>query len=340
MLKTPKLTVYVKRNCTTRTPKYVIEQLKHRSLIRVAGPEAKDFLQGVVTNDINHLGPLSGGSMYSLFLNTKGRILWDSIIYRNDQHVYLVECDSEGAPALTKHLKMYRVRRKIDINVLPDHKILVMFDSNNYKQENVINSSNGKLEEIVVPSQSVPILKDLLVFRDPRVKELGNRIILKPESTVNNIKELIGNINTATSNETYRILRYNLGIGEGLTDLPHGDCFPLESNCDYLHGVSFHKGCYIGQELTARTHHTGVVRKRLMPLYFTKTPSQLPKDNKIIHEQINLGRLRGIEGNVGLALLRIHQALEFGEIAIGDGKATVKKPSWWPHDSTTERLKV
>ncbi|KAJ8971297.1 hypothetical protein NQ314_000774 [Rhamnusium bicolor] len=90
-------------------------------------------------------------------------------------------------------------------------------------------------------------------------------------------------------------------------------------------------GCYIGQELTARTHHTGVVRKRLMPLYFSKIPTKLPTDNVILHENVNLGRLRGIEGNVGLALLRISKALNFGEFCVGNGVAKVKKTQLVAH---------
>lgn len=345
MLKLSKL--YFTKNYSTQPPKYVIEQLKNRTLIRVAGPEAKDYLQGLITNDINHLGQSNGGSMYSLFLNTKGRVLYDSIIYKNEPHTYLVECESDGAQSLSKHLKMFRVRRKVDINVLPEYDIFVMYNIN------ALNLNNfNKLEGVVLPSDtlkstipensaSLNIYKNLVIYKDPRVNELGSRIISKTGTNVEQeISELVGNVEVAQSNENYKILRYHLGVGEGLTDLPYGECFPLECNCDYLHGVSFHKGCYIGQELTARTHHTGVVRKRLMPLYFTKLPTNLPKENKIIHEDVNLGKLRGIEGNIGLALLRIGQALDLGEINVGDGIAKVHKPNWWPTEGTKERLKI
>lgn len=352
MLKRSKLfSLYLRNNYGTQAPKYVIEQLKNRSLIRVAGPEAKDYLQGLITNDINHLGKSSGGCMYSLFLNTKGRVLYDSIIYKNEFNSYIVECDTLGAQSLAKHLKMYRVRRKVDVNILDDFNLFVMFNVNTLKSNDIDNDPQ-KVEGIVMPCNSlesdipestscVKIYKNLFIYKDPRLNELGSRILIKLGTDIKQeLNELVGNVEFAQAKDNYKRLRYHLGIGEGMNDLPHGECFPLESNCDYLHGVSFHKGCYIGQELTARTYHTGVVRKRLMPLLFNKVPMKLPVENKIIHESVNLGKLRAVEDNVGLALLRINQSLDFGEITVGDGTAKVKKPHWWPVEGSKELLKV
>lgn len=134
--------------------------------------------------------------------------------------------------------------------------------------------------------------------------------------------------------------RYRLGVGEGSLDLPTGNCFPLESNGDYLNGISFHKGCYIGQELTARTHHTGVVRKRLMPLIFEQSTStddvqQIKPEAKILNESNdNVGKFRNACGNVGLALLRIEEALKSNQLYVQthDGnslKCKTTKPDWW-----------
>lgn len=107
----------------------------------------------------------------------------------------------------------------------------------------------------------VTVDPSLLSFGDPRLNELGWRIFVpKNNSSLFPPKDIA--ISTESS---YTKLRYALGVAEGARELPSAACFPLESNGDYLHGVSFHKGCYLGQELTARTHHTGVVRKRIMP---------------------------------------------------------------------------
>lgn len=336
----------------TKSSKLILEPLKQRSLIRVAGSEASEFLQGLITNDINHLGQSPGGSMYSMFLNTKGRVLYDTIIYRNaDSDNYLIECDKAASNSLVKHLKLYRVRRKIDISPLEnEYSVHALFSVNFHFDK--LSEHYQKLEGIVVPcdklkntlpetSGRTKVYKDLTIFKDPRGMELGSRIISKIDANVKKeLSEIVDNINDPTSDKNYKIFRYYLGLGEGTEDLPPQNCFPLECNCDYLHGVSFHKGCYIGQELTARTYHTGVVRKRLMPLYFSKLPKKLPKESTIIHEGVNLGKLRGLEGNVGLALLRISKALGFGEITIGDGLARVTKPSWWPTEVSKERINI
>nr|CAI5855013.1 unnamed protein product [Callosobruchus analis] len=214
---------------------------------------------------------------------------------------------------------MYKVRRKINIENLQDvYNVYALINHGTSLDSNIAEN-------------------DMHVFKDPRIKELGYRIIAE---NIVIVKDSISKLSKSTILEqkgAYKYLRYNLGIGEGIKDHPPGNSFPLECNCDYLHGISFHKGCYIGQELTARTYHTGVVRKRLMPLYFSKIPTDKPKDDVIIHEATSLGKLRGIEGDVGLALLRIDQTLKHEQITVADGLAKVKKPHWWPIEAVKNK---
>ncbi|XP_044264948.1 putative transferase CAF17 homolog, mitochondrial [Tribolium madens] len=312
---------------------HVLEPLNNRTLIRVSGPEVSNFLQGLITNDIEHIS--SGPScMYTMFLNSAGRVLYDAIVYRSSENnTYLVECDTKSEDILQKHLKLYRVRRKIDVTSLTDElKIHVLLNTNNFDLNSNQKLTNRPLET------PFKVHKDMWIYRDPRVANLGFRLIAKCGV---NVAEQLGDtfkIAENSSGKNYRWLRYSLGVGEGVEDLPPGECFPLECNCDYLHGVSFHKGCYVGQELTARVYHTGVVRKRLMPLHFTKIPTKYP-DEKIVQENVNLGKLRGIEGNVGLASLRIAKTLAFKEIKLGDGAAVTFRPSWWPQEAPKEKIK-
>lgn len=322
----------------------IIEHITNRTLIRVSGEESSHFLQGLITNDMHHLEH-GMGCMYTMFLNVKGRVLYDSIIYKTPEDTYFVECDTAGVEKLCKHLKMYRVRRKVDIdNLINDYNLFALFNTDsikNIKQE----KKDGMVPGLIVPcnllkttlpdSSSAKVYKDLLIYRDPRISHLGSRVI-SPKSA--NVVEQISDIIHVKPGSSYKWLRYYLGVGEGVIDLPPGECFPLEANCDYLHGVSFHKGCYIGQELTARTHHTGVVRKRLMPLYFTKRLQKLPEDNRIVHKGNSLGKLRDVEDDVGLALLRIDKALECGEFSVGDGVAQTVRPNWWPLEAPKERI--
>ena len=104
---------------------------------------------------------------------------------------------------------------------------------------------------------------------------------------------------------------------------------------DYLHGVSFHKGCYIGQELTARTHHTGVVRKRIVPLTLSEELSDTLKDkleevNVVTEKGKKVGKIKRLEGRVGLGLLRLKESLEAESLSLEGVGVSVVRPRWWP----------
>nr|CAD7264799.1 unnamed protein product [Timema shepardi] len=182
--------------------------------------------------------------------------------------------------------------------------------------------------------------------QDPRLSLLGIRLLYAAnKSETDIITELDEEVQLPKDEAQYKILRYKLGVGEGVIEIPTGNCFPLEANCDYLHGVSFHKGCYIGQELTARTHHTGVVRKRLMPLIFDLVPKNgLEHDAPILAAsgvpKKPIGKLRGVERNVGIGLLRVSEALDSETLQIYDGTGHTMKPFWWPQEAPKERVSL
>lgn len=318
------------RNC--------LQHLKDRSLIQVKGPDASNFLQGLITNDINHLSH-SFGSMFAMFLNIKGRILFDTLIYKTEaKNQYWIECDRIASTTLQKHLKMYKVKRQVDITGLDNYEVHVLYSSKFFGApitdfKDIIDHSHQS--DFPESSTDFKSFNSLLIFKDPRVPHMGFRILSKRKD----VQSALSSVVECNDSNSYRRLKFSLGIGEGVDDLLAGSSFPLECNCDYLHGVSFHKGCYIGQELTARTYHTGVIRKRLMPLYFSKVPTSLPEGNIVVNKS-NLGKLRGTEGNVGLALLRVAQALELGSITVGNGEASIVKPFWWPVELPKEKLNV
>lgn len=327
------------------------ESLPYRGLVRLSGEGVHEFLQGLMTNDINHLQ--SSPSLYTLFLNTKGRILYDSIIYKYND-ILLVESDIREIDNFVKHLKMYRVRRKIDIDNVSDVlNVGVMFDPNQNLTKNC--DVNGTIKDIeqLVPCSTIyehdssfeQRVKDLLVekknvfiYRDPRLSALGVRLINSKDLDLNS--SILNKNSTQKSGDSYITVRYKLGVAEGIEEIPVGNSFPHEYNCDYLHGVSFHKGCYIGQELTARTQHTGVVRKRVMPLYFEDTVdyNDLTKDSLVEDAEklikINIGKVRGIHEKYGLALLRIAEALKVNKLKVKNAIATTTKPSWWPIEAS------
>lgn len=332
----------------------VIEHLKNRGLLRVSGSDAASFLQGLITNDMRHLDE-GASSMYTMFLNNKGRVLHDAIIYRTpERNVYFIESDNTALPALQKHLKIYRVRRKIDLDIINDRfNVWTVFPGTSTQmisndktllQASVIIQGGIDLKEpsLGINLQTLADIDGFMVCRDPRLTALGHRVLAPINEDLNRILPIPSESSSSEQLCNYKELRYNLGVGEGVDDLPPSKCFPLEANCDYLHGLSFHKGCYIGQEVTARTHHTGVVRKRLMPLLFKTQPGVEFTPDAPIHvnpESKNIvGKLRGIEKNVGLGLLRISEALEAPVLRVLDVTGLTRKPAWWPQEVRKERV--
>ncbi|KAM8706455.1 hypothetical protein ACLKA7_010688 [Drosophila subpalustris] len=308
---------------------YTLEPLTKRELIRVHGAEAMPFLQGLVTNDVSRLQePQGPTSMYALFLNRGGRVMYDTIIYRtNDPDTFLLECDRDASSDFRRHLRTYRVRKRIDIDTVDDEYVpWVLF---NEQRTNEIPTKKAE---------------DLFITQDPRVDSLGTRILAPTDLGMNKLikdlwrhHEVVASSSTPESN--YKLLRYKQGIGEGVEELPPGKCFPLEANADYLNGVSFNKGCYVGQELTARVHHSGVIRKRYMPVRFTAPVSS----NHIVKSVAgaNLGRVLGHAHNRGVALLRIEPVLGGQQQLVIDGeRCYVERPQWWPNDVNSKRVQA
>jgi transferase CAF17, mitochondrial len=300
-----------------------IVNITSRALIQINGAESVDFLQGLVTNDVNHLAKRSS-SMFSMFLNHQGRVLYDSIIHKFSQNKFLIECDRNIEKDLIKHLRLYRVRRKIDIDAWDGKRAILAAYSNDAKIIQTPTAHQQADEE------------NVLLSYDPRLKNLGARLVILNDFDGKSLASSMfaSNYKINEVPETvYKEFMYGLGIGEGVVDFPPGKALPLESNVDYMHGVSFHKGCYIGQELTARTHHTGVTRKRLMPLELASPIVGDPVGLDITNELgKSIGKLRNTTNNHGLALLRIEPAMESAEILINNIKCKTSKPFWWPQE--------
>ena len=346
---------------------YEAQHLKDRVLVRVSGSEAPPFLQGLITNDMDHLVEdndrglllftptkneetikstasddagkpiaLLRRSMYALFLNTSGRIMFDIIITHLTNECFLIDCNTDSAAKLVKHLKMYRVRRKIDVSIEDSLQVWSVFSKD-------IRPSDDLTHRIMAEDfLKLNIGADgVISAADPRSKQLGFRVII--ENLNSQSAKRLMELNAGTK-DRYKLLRYKLGISESPYELITSKALPLESNADYLHGISFHKGCYIGQELTARTHHTGVVRKRIMPLTFSRNHQGLSFETGANLENEttgkSVGKLMGQINNCGMGLMRVEECVEAekkGEnIVISNNKdviANVFRPTWWPEIS-------
>lgn len=317
---------------------FILEPLVNRTLIRLHGNETSKFLQDLTTNDMNHFTEHGSSSIYSMFLMKNGRILYDTIIYKTKmENSFLIECDKDGAKDLCKHLQMFRIRKKIDINIVNDLSLWVAF--NPVAATNEIKSHKDSINEFILPSiDDTNLIKDhnetVLSCHDPRLKNLGTRIIAPQTNDIKSMFPTQTFSNGTNDGKLYQRHRYQLGIAEGIRELETGKSFPLESNCEYLHGISFHKGCYLGQEFTARTHYTGVIRKRLMPIELLgELPIDCSRNIESTHGDI-LGKLKGFDNGWGIGLLKVEQTLKQESPFVVGNKTTfvggkTKKPFWW-----------
>ncbi|NXX73801.1 CAF17 transferase, partial [Urocolius indicus] len=294
-----------------------------RELLGVRGTDAAALLQGLLTNDVTRLlEPQLPPALYAHALNAQGRCLWDLLLYRlhgspeEEPHI-LLECDSGMLETVQKHLKLYKIRRKVNITPCLDLSLWAVIPGE--RTGDIANSLAQRADQA------------LILTPDPRTEVMGWRLIAKKGANPSEMipGSHIGNI------EDYHRHRYKQGIPEGVKELPPGVALPLESNLAYMNGISFTKGCYIGQELTARTHYTGVIRKRLLPVRFAAPLPQhnIPEGAEVFTELgKSAGKFRAGGGELGIALLRLADINEplCLKIAGEKVKLTATIPEWWP----------
>lgn len=307
-------------------PQAAYTRLSTRRLISVSGPDAAKYLQGVITSSITQPdGSARTSGFYSAFLNAQGRVLHDVFIYpdvlggSDPAHSFLVEVDAAEAERLVRHIKRYKLRAKFAVRLLDGEEGAVWHAWDD-------RGSSAEVEEKGTTGS--------IVLRDPRSPMLGYRVVSSTASTA--APPQLGMELDAAEEEAYQIRRYLHGIPEGQSEILYENALPLESNMDVMGGIDFRKGCYVGQELTIRTKHRGVVRKRILPclVYGDGEGEVKPQDRDLAYRAsiattrensfgsaqeipagTSIGRvgkkgrsagkwLRGI-GNVGLALCRL-----------------------------------
>ncbi|KAL8798720.1 MAG: hypothetical protein Q9182_006435 [Xanthomendoza sp. 2 TL-2023] len=304
-------------------------RLTNRALILVHGRDAAHYLQGLTTSNIRDYPLHSTSACFTAFLNAQGRVLHDVFIYpihhapniktiSHDEPGYMIDVDEDSAASLRSHLKRFKLRAKVEIHLSEPgewHLYATWDDTLNN------NNNNNNTTTIPPPSQPPHSHQQTFSYLDPRAPTMGSRILTTTTPSTN--PTLPG---PETSTQTYDIRRILTGVPQGPAEILPAEALPLESNIDYMSGIDFRKGCYLGQELTIRTHHTGVVRKRILPVQLygvddddDEPPATLKYDDESsivgpdagqnIARVNNKGRsagkfLRGV-GNVGLALCRL-----------------------------------
>ncbi|WP_250294877.1 CAF17-like 4Fe-4S cluster assembly/insertion protein YgfZ [Wolbachia endosymbiont of Oedothorax gibbosus] len=240
-----------------------------RGVIVLYGPDTRDFLQGIITNDINKLD--SQKAIYSLLLSPQGKYLYDFFLIEYGKYTFL-ECENMHLQQMIEKLDLLKTYLRVKIkDVSALYKVGVLF--------------NTKLAECSSKSQ--------VIFQDPRHKLLGMRVIHKGE-----IKEPVGDF---TQYEKVRI--QNL-VPDGAKDMVQNSSFPLQF---LINGISFNKGCYIGQEVVNRMSRQEIFRRKL---YLVEGDNALPDIGTKVTNENNeeIGELRSSVDNIGLALLNTQKS--------------------------------
>ena len=246
--------------------------LKDRGVLLISGHDSKDFLQNLVTNDINKVTETQ--SCFSSLLTPQGKYLFDFMIVKHKDG-YFLDCELNQINGLINRLNVYKLNSKIEITNL-SHKFQVTVMSN----EKFISINNSKNHE-----GTTITYRDDPFFIDPRNKKLGARGIVNLEKLYLSIKKLELKLEDSRN---YYELSYNLGIAQINTKNLQEKIFGLECNFEELNGIDFKKGCYVGQENTARMKLKNKVRKKLFAI---KSNDKLKIGSDINFNSIKIGQI-------------------------------------------------
>ncbi|MBT3788323.1 MAG: folate-binding protein YgfZ [Alphaproteobacteria bacterium] len=264
--------------------------LENRGLLHISGDDASEFLQGMISNDIELVTPEK--SVYAALLTPQGKFLFDFFVLRDRAGTgYLLDCDRERLPALQKRLSMYKLRADVTLDDASERILIVScFGADTDSAENGSDQVAG----------STSSYGEGILYVDPRLAEMGVRIILPLEGAVETL-EASGFVRADT--DAWDHHRLANGVPDAGRDVLIEKSMPLECNFGELGAISYTKGCYVGQELTARTHHRGTLRKRLLPVRIT---GDVPASGTpIMHNDREVGIMRSGLGENGMALIRL-----------------------------------
>ena len=283
----------------------------NRGFIRIAGDEAGAFLQGLLTTNIDRIG--TGHCAPGALLTPQGRILHDMMIYHratseDTDGCFIIEMAKDGVADLFTRLRRYRLRRPIDIAVFDDLQLWICWGEN------------------------LDVVSDLTDrgFADPRHPTLGMRWLGPTDA-----KPPFAEIGVRGDLSDWHLRRILAGVPEGPVDLTPERALMLEAGLDALGAVDFQKGCYVGQEVTARTHYRGLVKRRLVPIAIDATSAPLPDTDITLDGNIVTSSKTAASSEAGtacLALLKlseIHHALDTeAPIMVGDAPAKLAIADW------------
>ena len=285
--------------------------LDDRSILYINGDDAKEFLQNLISNDINKVN--DSNSCFSSLLTPQGKFLYEFIIVKHKSG-YLIDCDKTQADGLFKQFSLYKLRSKVEILNLSNEFIVAAFSYEKFLTFEEAKDQTG----FTIKYREDPILLD------PRNKELGARLIINLEKLYLSLKKL--DLHDANPKEYYS-LSHKLGIVPKNLNKLQNKLFGIECNFEELNGIDFKKGCYVGQENTARIKLKNKLSKRLFPINIKK--GKLHEGESIYNNEIEIGKVL-IENDYPFALVKYLDKNfdEKFEFKTKEASINIKKPDW------------
>jgi folate-binding protein YgfZ len=287
--------------------------LPDRGVVKVAGDDARRFLNGLVTNDIGQVAP--GRARFAALLTPQGKIIVDFLVAEaepGDGGGFFLDCPRALAATLVEKLNFYKLRAKLTVE------------------------DRSEALGVMAVWDGAALSEYGLSYTDPRLSALGTRTILPPQVAAEAAADLGATLSDADAYDAHRIA---LGVPRGGMDFSYGDTFPHEADMDQLGGLDFNKGCYVGQEVVSRVEHRASARSRLLPIAYDEfAPSSgLP----VMAGDKQVGVLGSTAKGRGLALLRLDRVADVlaAGTPLNAGGITIRlvKPEWakfpWPGEA-------
>lgn len=280
-----------------------------RAVLAVAGPDRATFLQGLVSNDVARA--MQGEAIHAALLTPQGRFLHDFAIAPDGERL-LLDTDAAGAEGLRKRLLAYRLRSRATVEILAGWGVALLLGAG-ARHAAGLGEAPG----------ACAAFEGGVALADPRLPELGVRLLLPPDA----LEALPRHGWPLRPPSAYEELRLALGVPDGARDMADG--LLMENGYDELRAIDWKKGCYVGQEVTARMRYRGLARKRLVPVRI-EGPAPAPGSLVMLGGQ-EAGEMRSSAGELGLALLRLDalEACEGGAtLAAGEARLVPGRPAW------------
>ena len=285
--------------------------LEDRGILYINGIDAKEFLQNIISNDINKVN--EDNSCFASLLSPQGKFLFAFIIARHKSG-YFIDCEKSQTESLFKQLSIYKLRSKVEIMNLSNEFIVAVFN-----REKFLKFEGSK----DIPGHTIKYREDSILL-DPRNKNLGARLIINLEKLYLSLKKL--ELKDTPVDEYYQ-LSHKLGIPQRNMNKLQNKLFGIECNFEELNGIDFKKGCYVGQENTARIKLKNKLSKRLLPVEIIE--GKLNQDDLIYNGEFEVGKVL-INSEYPFALIKYLDDYFIKGIIFKckNAKLRIMKPDW------------